>query len=311
MGMDVGAPQEYGPLTPKTDGTSMTKALCLLHANCQGDALRPLLEKTPAFASRFYIRQYVNYTRQSIADSDIERCELFLYQRLAPKWGDLSTEQMLPRLPQHCLSIEIPNLFFKGYWPFWSRDERINFADSLLETLLQKVTPQEALTLYLRGAASLLGDADALNAQAEESLAREEAKEADAPIRCAPLLRERWRAEQMFITVNHPGRELLFHMADSLLRLLGLGVLPPSTRGSYVHPLEDFWLPIHPAVGSALHLPFASADKRWPIFHSLLTHREYTLCYMACRANNVPDFLTFLKNLSPDALRLAAKDMTD
>ena len=173
----------------------MTKALCLLHANCQGDALRPLLENTQAFASRFYIRQYVNYTRQSIADSDIERCELFLYQRLAPKWGDLSTEQMLPRLPQHCQSIEIPNLFFKGYWPFWSRDERINFADSLLETLLQRVTPQEALTLYLRGAASLLGDADALNAQAEESLAREEAKEADAPIRCAPLLRERWRDE--------------------------------------------------------------------------------------------------------------------
>ena len=153
----------------------MTKALCLLHANCQGDALRPLLENTPAFASRFCIRQYVNYTRQSIASSDIERCELFLYQRLAPKWGDLSTEQMLPRLPQHCQTIEIPNLFFKGYWPFWSRDERINFADSLLETLLQKVTPQEALTLYLRGAASLLGDADALNAQAEESLARDAA----------------------------------------------------------------------------------------------------------------------------------------
>ena len=285
----------------------MTKALCLLHANCQGDALRPLLENTPAFASRFCIRQYVNYTRQSIAASDIERCELFLYQRLAPKWGDLSTEQMLPRLPQHCQAIEIPNLFFKGYWPFWSRDERINFADSLLETLLQKVTPQEALTLYLRGAASLLGDADALNAQAEESLAHEEAKEADAPIRCAPMLRERWRDEQMFITVNHPGRELLFHMADSLLQLLGLGSLPHSTRGAYVHPLEDFWLPIHPAVGSALCLPFASAEKRWPIFHHLLTHREYTLCYMACRANNVPDFLTFLKNLSPDALRLAAK----
>ena len=259
MGSDVGAPQEYDPLTPKTDGTSMTKALCLLHANCQGDALRPLLENTPAFASRFYIRQYVNYTRQSIADSDIERCELFLYQRLAPKWGDLSTEQMLPRLPQHCQTIEIPNLFFKGYWPFWSRDARINFADSLLETLLQKVTPQEALTLYLRGAASLLGNADALNAQAEESLAREEAKEADAPIRCAPLLRERWRDEQMFITVNHPGRELLFHMADSLLHLLGLGALPPSTRGAYVHPLEDFWLPIHPAVGNSLRLPFASA----------------------------------------------------
>ena len=284
----------------------MAQALCLLHANCQGDALRPLLENSPAFASRFRIRQYVNYTRQNIAAQDIEHCDLFLYQRLAPKWGDLSTEQMLPRLPQHCQAIEIPNLFFKGYWPFWSRDERINFADSLLETLLEKVSPHEAMTLYLRGSAALLGDAAALNRQAEESLCREEAKEADGPIQCASLLRERWREEQMFITVNHPGRELVCHMADSLLRLLGLGGLPQSVRSGFVHPLEDFWLPVHPAVGRSLGLPFASAEKRWPVYHLQLTHREYTMCYMACRANNVSDFLTFLKNLSPDALTTAA-----
>ena len=288
----------------------MAQALCLLHANCQGDALRPLLENSPAFASRFRICQYVNYTRQSIAAQDIEHCDLFLYQRLAPKWGDLSTEQMLPRLPQNCQTIEIPNLFFKGYWPFWSRDSRINFADSLLETLLEKVSPQEAMTLYLRGSAALLGDAAALHRQAEESLCHEEAKEAHGPIKCAPLLRERWREEQMFMTVNHPGRELMCHMADSLLRLLGLGGLPPSARSSYVHPLEDFWLPIHPAVGRSLGLPFASAEKRWPIYHLQLTHREYIMCYMACRTNNVSDFLTFLKNLSSEALHGATAGMS-
>jgi len=280
----------------------MPQALCLLHANCQGDALRPLLENTPAFARLFRIRQYVNYTRQAIAARDVERCGLFLYQRLAPKWGDLSTEQLLPRLPAGCRAIEIPNLFFNGYWPFWSRDERINFADSLLESLLEKVSPQEALTLYLRGSAALLGDEASLNAAAEASLAREEAKEAQAPIRCAPLLRERWREQQMFITVNHPGRELVLHTADSLLRLLGLGGLPESVRKGFAHPLEDFWLPIHPAVGRALRVPFAAAERRWPIFHCRLTHREYSLCYLACRANNTPDFLTFLKNLSPAAV---------
>ena len=136
----------------------MAQALCLLHANCQGDALRPLLENSPAFASRFRICQYVNYTRQSIAAQDIEHCDLFLYQRLAPKWGDLSTEQMLPRLPQHCQAIEIPNLFFKGYWPHWSRDEQINFADSLLETLLEKVmkTRPPATSLWQKRESILL-----------------------------------------------------------------------------------------------------------------------------------------------------------
>ena len=197
----------------------MSQALCLLHANCQGDALRPLLENTPTFARHFRIRQYVNYTRQSIAEADLEQCALFLYQRLAPRWGALSTEQMLPRLPAFCRCVEIPNLFFKGYWPFWTNAvQNIDFADSLLERLLaQGLAPEEALNLYLRGDPALLGDVAAV---AEDSLAREEEKEADCPIRCAPLLRERWREEQLFITVNHPGRTLLFHLADSLLRLL-------------------------------------------------------------------------------------------
>ncbi len=276
----------------------MSQALCLLHANCQGDALRPLLENTPAFARRFRIRQYVNYTRQSIAEADLEQCALFLYQRLAPRWGALSTEQMLPRLPAFCRCVEIPNLFFKGYWPFWTNAvQNIDFADSLLERLLaQGLAPEEALNLYLRGDPALLGDVAAV---AEDSLAREEEKEADCPIRCAPLLRERWREEQLFITVNHPGRTLLFHLADSLLRLLDLGGLPEEARRAYVHPQEDFWLPLHPALGPLLGLPFASRERRYQVFAARLTHREYTSCYLACRRHGVDDLLTMLHNLPP------------
>lgn len=276
----------------------MPQALCLLHANCQGDALRPLLESTPAFARRFHIRQYVNYTRQSIAEADLKQCALFLYQRLAPRWGALSTEQMLPRLPSSCQCIEIPNLFFKGYWPFWTNAvQNIDFADSLLERLLaQGLAPEEALNLYLRGDPALLGDVAAV---AEASLAREEEKETGCPIRCAPLLRERWREEQLFITVNHPGRTLLFHLADSLLRLLSLGGLPEEARRAYSHPQEDFWLPLHPALGPLLGLPFAGRERRYPVFAARLTHREYTSCYLACRRHGVGDLLTLLNSLPP------------
>ncbi|EFL84488.2 hypothetical protein HMPREF0326_02847 [Desulfovibrio sp. 3_1_syn3] len=284
---------------------AMPQALCLLHANCQGDALRPLLETAPAFARHFHIRQYLNYTRQSIAEADLEQCALFLYQRLAPRWGALSTEQMLPRLPAACPRIEIPNLFFKGYWPFWTNAAQgIDFADSLLERLLsQGLAPEEALNLYLRGDPALLGDVVAV---AEASLAREEGKEADALIRCAPLVRERWREEQLFITVNHPGRSLLFHVADSLLRLLGLGGLPEETRRAYIHPQEDFWLPIHPALGPLLGLPFAHRDRRYPAFAARLTHREYTSCYLACRRHGVDDLLTLLRNLPPGGAKRTA-----
>ncbi len=275
----------------------MAQAFCLLHANCQGEALRVLLENSPAFARRFVVRHYVNYTREHIDGRDLEKCSLFLYQALAPKWGHISTEQILPRLPRSCQSIEIPNLFFKGYWPFWSNAPSINFGDSLLETLLAKgLSPQDALNVYLRAGPALMGDVAAV---AEESLLREEKKQAAGPINCASLLRERWRDEQLFITVNHPGRTLLFHVADSLLRLLGLGNLPPDVRRAYVHPLEDFWLPIHPAVGSVLRLPFATAHRRYPVYRTSLTHAQYTGCYLACRSHDISDLVTFLENLPP------------
>lgn len=276
----------------------MPSALCLLHANCQGDALRPLLENSPAFNRLFQIRQYTNYTRQSIAEADLEHCKLFLHQRLAPRWGALSTEQLLPRLSPSCTVVEIPNLFFKGYWPFWTnRIRSIDFADSLLEHLLEQgLAPEETLHLYLRGDPALLGNVSAV---AEDSLAREEAKEADSPLGCARLLRERWRDEQLFITVNHPGKTLLFHVADRLLRLLGLGGLPDHARRAYVHPQEDFWLPIHPALGPLLGLPFAERERRYPVFAARLTHQEYTSCYLACRLHATPDLLSLLRTLSP------------
>ncbi|MDO5484564.1 MAG: WcbI family polysaccharide biosynthesis putative acetyltransferase [Desulfovibrionaceae bacterium] len=274
----------------------MPRTLCILHANCQGDALRPLLENTPAFARHFYIRQYLNYTSQQIADADLGRCTLLLHQYLAPRWGGLSTEQMLPRLPAGCRHLEIPNLFFKGYWPFWtSSGQGIDFTDSLLERLIgQGLAPIDVLRLYLRGDTALLGDVAAV---AEASLAQEEAKEAGKPVGCAHILRERWREEQLFITVNHPSKELVCHVADTLLRLLELGPLPDSVRNAWVHPHEDFWLPVHPALGKILGLPFASAERRYRIFDCRLTHREYTTCYLACRQHGVTDLLTLLRNL--------------
>lgn len=283
----------------------MPSALCLLHANCQGDALRPLLENSPAFSRFFRIRQYTNYTRQSIAEADLKQCALFLHQRLTPRWGALASEQLLPRLAPSCQVVEIPNLFFKGYWPFWTNATKaVNFADSLLERLLaQGLAPEEALHLYLRGEPALLGDVAAV---AEDSLAREEVKEAQAPIRCARLLRERWQEEQLFVTVNHPGKTLLFHVADCLLRLLGLGRLSRDARRSYAHPHEDFWLPIHPALGPLLGLPFASRERRYPVFAARLTHREYTSCYLACRSHAVTDLLTVLRALPPSGKMRAA-----
>lgn len=90
------------------------------------------------------------------------------------------------------------------------------------------------------------------------------------------------------------------------MRLLGLGGLPEETRRAYIHPQEDFWLPIHPALGPLLGLPFAHRDRRYPAFAARLTHREYTSCYLACRRHGVDDLLTLLRNLPPGGAKRTA-----
>ena len=283
----------------------MAKTLCILHANCQGDALRPLLENTPAFARHFEIRQFCNFTREEVPDRDLAACGLLLHQRLAPHWGEISTDRLLPRLGPDAQAIILPNLFFEGYWPVWTNAfTGIDFADSLLEKLLGAgLSPADALRLYLKGDPALLGDVEAV---AEDSLAREEAKEADDPIRTTHILRERWREEQLFLTVNHPGRALVFHVAEELLRLLGLGPLPESVRRAYVHPQDEFWLPLHPALGPRLGLSFASRERRYPVFGASLTHQEYISAYLSCRAHGVADLVGFLRGMGEDAVAAAA-----
>jgi hypothetical protein len=262
------------------------------------------LENTPAFARLFRLRGYTNYTREAIVRKDLRDCGLFLYQRLGAHWGDLSTEHLLSRLTPACRRIEIPNFFFKGYWPLWTHARKsIDFADSLLDELLARgLAPRDALRVYLRSGPRLLVDVTAV---AEESLREAEKREAACPVRCGHLLRERWREEQLFLTVNHPGTDLLFHLADGLLRLLGIGSLPETARRAYRHPHDEFWLPIHPALNGLLGLPFAQRDRRYPAFATSLTHREYTSCYLACRSQGVKDLVVFLRNL-PGGFRPAA-----
>ena len=272
------------------------KALCILHANCLGDMLKPLLESVPAFANRFTIHRYTNYTREEIAAQDSSHCALYLYQFLGGKWGELSTEQMLSSLPATCTTIEIPNFLFKGYWPFWASGyEVIAFKDTVLEELLaQGLSASEVLHIYLKGHPSVLGDIPSLAQKAiEEVLLREKG----TPITYGQIRAEYWQKEQLFITITHPGARLVFYLAERILQLFGLGLLPESSKAAYVCPFDDFWQPIHPAVGEALCLPFASARRRYRIFKNWMTHREYVSCYLACRENGEKDLLAMLSNL--------------
>lgn len=266
----------------------MAKQLCLIHANCQGDALKELLEASPGFGSRFEIRHLRNYEKQALEQGLLDETAIFLHQHLTEKWGEISTAQVLCRLPATAQAICIPNCFFKGYWPFWeNKPEVIEFYDSLLERLLARGLELPALLhLYQKADPALTGD---LERVAQDSLMREREKEAFTPIKYVNLIEERWREEQLFLTINHPAPRLLIQIAQQILQLLGVAQIPDSFCRDYVSPHNEFWLPIHPAAGKRLQLPFADKTRRYPCFGSNLTHTEYTRIYLACRQYNFTD----------------------
>ena len=96
--------------------------------------------------------------------------------------------------------------------------------------------------------------------------------------------------------------ERLAHAANGVLRALGFPPLPASISSRVPHPHGEFWLPIHPAVGERLGLPFASAERRYNCFANRLTHAEYAQFYLACRLNNVRNLAAALAQIDKKAL---------
>jgi hypothetical protein len=269
---------------------------CILHGNCQAEPLLALLNLSPAFRRFWSARIYTNYIKEEIPDSDLEHCALFLYQRLGAEWGDLASEALKSRLPQRARAVNIPNMFFQGYWPFWTRDSSMDFGDSLLDRLIDSGAGKPAvLKIYYYGAINKFADIEGI---AAASIGLEREKEERGPVRTVPLLEEFWKTEALYYTCNHPGLRLLAHVADSILGLLELPLLPKRDYAGFTPEYADFELPIHPHVAAGLDLGFIEYPEahRFNIFGRGLTFLQYISRYIDCRRQGYTDgFLGYLQ----------------
>jgi hypothetical protein len=269
------------------------KKRCVVHGNCQADPLLSLLALSSAFSRCWETRLYINYTREAVPASSLEQCDLFLYQYLGEDWGELASTELLRKLPPQAVSICLPNLFFKGYWPFWTNASPMDFGDRLLDKLLEAGAEKpEILKIYYYGDVRRFAD---LEQNLLESLRLEREKEARGPIKTAGLQEELWREEMLFYTCNHPSGRLLSYVANELLRLLGLPALPESVA-AFSPEYADFELPIHPQVASSLKLSFVGENQTYNIFGRKMNFLQYISRYIDCSLNGYADgFLGYLQ----------------
>lgn len=283
----------------------MGRSLCIIHANCQGDSLHRILASTPAFSARFYIHKYTNYLEEKITDEDFSACKVLLYQRLSDKWHDAASPLLLGRLPLGTQALCVPNMFFKGYWPLWTNNTFMAYGDVFMEYLAeQDLNSAEFVHLCSHAKLEHLYALDTLMAQ---SLEQERDKEIYCITETVDIIEEFWRKEQLFSTVNHPGSRLLLHVADGILRALGLGTVPEAVRVAFTaHCTDDFEQPIYPQVGAHFGLNFVNAHSRYTVYGRQMAFTEYCHCYATCRRENIPDFAAFMQYLSTQAPKTQA-----
>ena len=276
----------------------MHRRLCILHANCHGEELAPLLNASQDFSRQFRLERYTNYALETIPQEKLAACSVFLYQHLDERWGDISSATLRQRLPASATALCIPNVYFKGYWPLWTVEQPLDFGDTLLNRLIAEGTPKNLiLRLYLHRDLSAFVD---IQSALDSTIAFEQAKEKHSPIKTVDFLLEHWNKTRQFYTVNHPGTPLLTHIANGILALLGVppltpaerATLPPQSFPSY----NTFELPIHPQVAAFHHLPFGGPEQRYNIFGRSMTFAQYTSRYIDCCMNGHQDiFLGYMQ----------------
>lgn len=267
--------------------------ICIIHANCQGDPLHRILASTPAFAQRFTIRKYTNYLEEHIADDYLGECKVLLYQQLSDKWNDAASSALLARLPLGAQALRIPNMFFKGYWPLWTNKTFMAYGDIFLEYLAQQdITARDIVHLCKHAALPRMYDLDGL---VQSSVEIERDKELGCVVETVNLVQELWKKEQLFTTVNHPAARLTLHVADGVLRALGLGNVPDAVRKAiYETWHDDFVQPIFPQVAQHFGFGFMGPDRDYTIYGRTMPFTEYCQYYIACKREKIPDFAAFM-----------------
>lgn len=247
-----------------------------------------LLQASRAFNRHYKITLRTNYTREDINKREISECEVFLYQYLDESWRSLSPPCLLEQLSTSALALQIPNLFFKGYWPFWTAQSPIDFGDALLNRLIDEGAPKPAiLKLYLH---SNIGNYVNLAAELEQTITIERRKEAGAYVKYVDFFLRFWKERPAFFTVNHPGKELLPHTAGGILEAMGLPPLRqeeynPFMRAERFPSYANFELPVHPQVAAFHGLSFAGPKQDFAVFGRRMTFEQYISRYFDCRLN--------------------------
>ena len=269
-----------------------------MYTNCQRGLIWEFLKLSDDFNKNFQVEldkvpsNYMAIQNNSIIpDSILKEAKLFIYQPLDRKYKECSTEYILSRLPPDCLSISFPRLYFPGYWPQHSLNpykkiqqesfpERFPYGDGNLNEMLKQKLPYSKILNELSRKDFYEKEIlfSSLNNTIEESKKREQLTD----IKIADYIQDNYQTQQLFHTINHPTDLIGFEVANQILRILNMPLIPEDKKPLRKEVLGGTQVPIYPSVIEQLNLKFVSINSLYKSkgLGKMVTFSEYTEEYI-------------------------------
>lgn len=270
----------------------MEKRTLIVYGNCQAEAIGHILTKLPRLTERFevaYLRSFHDHSGkwQELDESTVAGCSLLLHQR-GPRAFPYRAH-----LPEGSRVITFPSLDCMFLWPFhcenpYNRPEppeypfgRLAYGDRVILDCLEKgMPPDDVIAFYLNSWDEYAPELDRFF---ELESARLDARDRYCEVKIGNFVLNEFRNRQLFWTVNHPRKALIYEL---VARLLQAGL--PDAEGmaaeqvsalADIHfgtdPLGELHIPVHPSVAQHFRLRWYSADERYGFSNNRVAYTEY------------------------------------
>lgn len=287
------------------------KKTCILFTNCHGGRIRQILNTHPAFSEDYNIVYYRADLRKVPPIKELRNCSLFIYQYLSEKkWNKVCSENILKMLPKSCISVRIPKLSWRVFWPLWSEDPikttdnyfpsgRHPYGDSFL---IQKTDKHERIEKIIEQYMSLnLSKYCNLDKELENNYKYLKKEENSKDIDLADYIIENFRNKFLFSVINHPCLDLLYKEVNFILKGLSYSTLKAFPLNTAVQDWE-YYLPIHPSIIQYFNLTFVTETFLYRQYDEMCSFYDYATDYIEKRIHlqkhYKPNRIRMLKNFS-------------
>lgn len=251
----------------------------IIWGNCQAHVLATLCNTNQEFNKNYVILKIPQLWVQSgnkneldifIQSNILSMVDICIIQQISEHSvfsEKASTSYILSQLPNTCQKYMLTNLYFGGYWPNIKRihqrptqlrgiygNELIQGAETnIISMILDNYTEDEIIhnicstnyysEIYIRESI-------------EKEIKQFQKREEHCDIKMADYILSNYDKYQLFVTNNHPTREVLIELCKRLLQVIGikdLSVVSPSEEILPPCP-ADFRFPIYPSVLNALNI---------------------------------------------------------